>query len=244
MALAPLNCIALRTVRVSDSRNLLSVWTRQHGRLTVAMPAGNTPEARRRRALTVPLAAFDCVADVRPGKDIISVRDLSAAPLSLAVNGSPVKNLTAIFLAELLDLLLKRSEADDRLSDFLFYSLQTLAMIDSTAAIANFHLVFLSRLAWFAGIAPDLSEWHRNAVFDLRDGALRNSLPLHDDYVAGRELTALMALVRADYCSAEHLPFDRAARNRALDLILKYYSLHLASLSSLKSLDVLRTMLE
>ncbi|MBD5233834.1 MAG: hypothetical protein HDS65_06585 [Bacteroidales bacterium] len=244
MALSPLNCIALRTVKVSDSRNLLSVWTRQHGRLTLAMPAGNTPEARRRKALTVPLAVFDCIADVRPGKDIISVRDITAAPLSLAVAGSPVKNLTAMFLAELLDLLLKRSDADERLSDFLFYSLETLALLDGSAAVANFHLVFLFRLAWYAGIAPDLSGWHRHAVFDLREGAMRNSLPLHHDFIAGRELSALMALSRADYSSAARLPFGRSERNRALDFILDYYSMHLTSLSSLKSLDVLRMMLE
>lgn len=34
----------------------------------------------------------------------------------------------------------------------------------------------------------------------------------------------------------------RAERSRILDLILDYYSLHVASLRSLKSLDILRTL--
>ncbi len=37
------DCIALRTTRLSDSRNLLSAWERKLGRLTFAMPSGNTP---------------------------------------------------------------------------------------------------------------------------------------------------------------------------------------------------------
>ncbi|MDE5662357.1 MAG: recombination protein O N-terminal domain-containing protein, partial [Muribaculaceae bacterium] len=47
-----LDCIALRTTKVSDSKNLLSAWTRTHGRLTFSLPAGAGREARRRRALT------------------------------------------------------------------------------------------------------------------------------------------------------------------------------------------------
>ena len=47
----PLECIALRTTRISDSKSLLSVWERTRGRLTFAIPAGASREARRRRAL-------------------------------------------------------------------------------------------------------------------------------------------------------------------------------------------------
>ncbi len=208
------------------------------------MPAGTTAEARRRRALTTPLATFDAVADIRPGREISTVRDLVAAPASLAVCGTPAKQLTAIFLAELLDLLLKRSEPDQRLSDFLFYSLEAFATLTDSAASANFHLVFLYRLSGAAGIAPRLDGWHTGAVFDLREGTLRDSLPMHHDFVAGSELTALMALSRANYRTAALLPFDRAARNKALDVILNYFSMHLTSFPSLKSLEVLRTMLD
>ena len=36
--------------------------------------------------------------------------------------------------------------------------------------------------------------------------------------------------------------FSRRERNEALDLILEYYSLHYTSLTSLRSLDILREL--
>ena len=239
-----LNCIALRTVRLNESKNLLTVWCRQYGRLTLAMPAGASREARRRRALTGPLSTFDCVVDFKPGREIHSVRDISAGHYSLAVESSAPKQLVAMFLAEVLDILLRRTEADGPLSDFLFYSLEVLSALSDPAAVVNFHIVFLYGLSHFAGIAPDLSGWRNGAVFDLREGVFRTTLPLHRDFLSPRESLALIYVSRVSYRTAGRLPFVREERNRALDVILQYYSLHLASMSSLKSLDILRSMLD
>ena len=135
-----LNCIALRTVRLNESKNLLTVWCRQYGRLTLAMPAGASREARRRRALTGPLSTFDCVVDFKPGREIHSVRDISAGHYSLAVESSAPKQLVAMFLAEVLDILLRRTEADGPLSDFLFYSLEVLSALSDHC---NYLCIFL-----------------------------------------------------------------------------------------------------
>ena len=70
-------CIALRTVKVADSRNLLSVWTAGDGRLSFAVAAGHGREAARRRALMSPLATFEAVADIRPQRAIHTLRDVA-----------------------------------------------------------------------------------------------------------------------------------------------------------------------
>ena len=44
-----LECIALRTTRISDSKSLLSVWERTHGRLTLPY----RPARRVRRVAVV-----------------------------------------------------------------------------------------------------------------------------------------------------------------------------------------------
>ncbi len=235
------DCIALRTIRVSDSRALLSAWTRQLGRVTIGMPAGSSREAKRRRALCTPLAVFEAEADVRPGRDIIAVRDLRPAAHSLAIAASPMKSLQALFLAEVLDLLLRRAEADATLSDFLFASLEALAAVDSDA-LPNFHIVLLYRLTHFLGIEPDLEGWHPHAIFDLREARFRNARPLHTDYIEHPATTALMALARADYRSAARLPLDAEGRRTALDAILQYYAHHLTPMPTLRSLDILRGM--
>lgn len=232
-----LHCIALRTVRHSDSKNLLSVWSREHGRISLSMPAGSSREARRRRGLTPPLGLFEGEVDLRPGREIQSMRDLRPMPGSPALEAHPVKGLTAMFLAEFLDLLLRRSEPDEGLSDYLFGSVEVLTALSDAGAIANFHLVFLLGLMRHAGIEPQLGD--TGGIFDLREGCFRPARPLHDDWLENDEGEALRRLARVQYIDAAEAGLDRHMRGRLLAGLLHYYSIHLLPLTSLKSLQVL-----
>lgn len=239
----PLHCIALRTIRLSDSKNFLSAWSRQVGRITISMPAGASREANRRRALTTPMALFECVGDIRPGKDIISVRDLRPMAGSPAMQYSPTKAMIAQFLGEVSDSMLRRTESDERLSDFLFASVMAFSATEGPP-LTNFHLIYLYRLTHFAGIEPRLDGYAPGTVFDLREGALRPTRPLHNDFLSPADTDTLVAIARAGYSTADTLPLDRAARRRAVDNILQYFSLHLSTPTSFKSLSILRDLVE
>ncbi|MDE6121129.1 MAG: DNA repair protein RecO C-terminal domain-containing protein [Muribaculaceae bacterium] len=233
-----LHCIALRTVRHSDSKNLLSAWSRELGRVTFSMPSGAGREARRRRGLTSPLALFEGEADVRPGREILQMRDLRPMAGSLAMDTSPVKGLTALFLAEFLDLIMRRAEPDGALSDFVFASLEYFAEMTDAGALANFHLVFVCRLMHYAGIAPDVTE--DGSFFDMREGRFRTTPPLHAEWLDENETAMLRVLAGARYDTAATVAQERLSRNILLDIMLRYYSIHLMPLTSLKSLEVLR----
>lgn len=235
-----LDCIALRTVKVSDSKNILSAWTRTFGRLSFSIPSGAGREARRRRAICGPLAAFEAECDVRPGRDIHSLRDVRACASSLSLASSPAKSVVAIFLSEVLDLLLRRSEPDEALSDFLFGSAEAFAAISDNSLTASFHIIFLYHLTHYAGIEPDMSGYAPGTVFDLREGVFRATHPLHPDFLTADEAALFASLPAARYDAP--LGIDHTARRRLLNAILKYYGLHLMSLSSLKSLEILRDM--
>jgi len=232
-----LHCLALRTVKVSDSRNLLSVWSREHGRLTFAMPAGKSREATRRRALTMPLSLFEGMSNVNMLRDVQTIRDICAIPSAPLPPGAMP---TALFLTEVLDLLLRRSEPDDALSDYLFDAAATLGTLNGTALIM-FHILFLYRLTIFAGIEPDSETYTRGSVFDMREGIFRLSPPLHPDYIAGMDCR-VMYLLGALRPGSAAIRLNHEGRKRATDLLIRYYTLHHTPLTSLKSLDTLRQL--
>lgn len=206
------------------------------------VPAGAGREARRRRALSAPLATFEGECDIRPGRELLTVRDVRPMAGSLALCADPAKSLAAVFLAEALDLLLRRSERDDTLSDFLFGSLERFASLSSAAATANFHLVFLYLLAGPMGIAPDVAEWREGYVFDMRDGVFRPSAPSHADFLTPAEAAELARIDRLNYRNMHLWCLDHNGRNEILDRLLRYYAIHLAPLTALKSLEVLRSL--
>ncbi|MDE6310404.1 MAG: DNA repair protein RecO C-terminal domain-containing protein [Muribaculaceae bacterium] len=242
-----LHCIALRTVRHSDSRAILTAWSAERGRVAIAMPDGKGREAARRRALTMPLALFECVADLRPGKDILTVRDLRPSPGSPAAAApGPARTMLHLFLAEALDRLLRESSPQPLLGEYLFGSLRRLGRMVRPASLANYHIVFLFRLARFLGVAPDISlpagAEPSHMYFDLRDARFRASLPAHPLFLAGEEAAAVALLGRLDFNNMHLARFSREERARILDAILDYYRLHLTAPGELRTADVLRQL--
>ncbi|MDE7154739.1 MAG: recombination protein O N-terminal domain-containing protein, partial [Muribaculaceae bacterium] len=57
--LRPVKCIILRTVRYNDKSSIVTVYSRELGRMSFVSPAGASREATRRRALLMPLSVID-----------------------------------------------------------------------------------------------------------------------------------------------------------------------------------------
>ncbi len=165
-----LHCIALRTIRHSDKNSILSAWTAEAGRVSFAMPEGSGREARRRKAITMPLGLFEGECDIKPGRDILSIRDVKPSPQALGTVPDPGKTVVAMFLADVLDSVLRQPVPDEHLSLFLFDALSTFSRISNPRAVANFHIVFLYRLMRFLGIQPDIGSWRPGAYFDMKEG--------------------------------------------------------------------------
>lgn len=237
----PLNCIALRMVRHSDRHNILTAYARQTGRIAFLLPAANTPRALSMRALAAPMSRFDCMAQIRPGRDLFNISEMrrrGALP-----SASPVKSAIAMFAADVANALLREPQTDTNLFDFLDgWSAQLVP--SSPDATANMHIAFLMGMMHFMGIEPDWSTYTPGAVFDLSDGIFRPSAPLHRMYLTSGESTAAFALRSLRSRTAHLFRLSRTDRNRILDLILRYYQVHFPSMGSLNSLGVLRTLFD
>lgn len=118
--------LALRTIRHDDRTSILSAWTAERGRVAISMPAGNGREARRRRALTMPLALFEGVAVSRPGRELLQLRDMRPTDVTASLHSHPVKTAMALFLADVLDSVLRSAAPDGRYSEFLFGAVRAL----------------------------------------------------------------------------------------------------------------------
>lgn len=235
-----IDCIALRTVKVSETSDLLTVWSRQYGLLTIAVAAGKSKAVARRKALTTPLARFEAVVTLRPGADIAHLRSLSPAMASLALEQSPVKTSIAIFIGEFLERALRLVTVDESISDYLFVAVDTLAALPAEHTL-NYHISFLAAFAHFVGIAPDFSAYRRGQWLDQRSGIFMTTPPLHSDALPPVDTRLLLAIVRTPLTKSHRLPIDAATRRAALDGILRYYSIHLA-LQAPRSLSILRTL--
>ena len=235
--------LALRTIRHDDRTSILSAWTAERGRVAISMPAGNGREARRRRALTMPLALFEGVAVSRPGRELLQLRDMRPTDVTASLHSHPVKTAMALFLADVLDSVLRSAAPDGRYSEVLFGAVRALDAVDNPHALANFHLWFLRALATMTGIAPDFGSWRPGAVFDMTEGVFRASAPLRGRWLAPDEACAVRMLGRLTLNNIGRVRLSRSDRRLLLDGILDYYALHGAlSGSASRSLEILKTL--
>lgn len=234
-----LNAICLRTIRHSDTQSILTLWTDRAGRVTVSVPAGNSPAARRLRALTQPLGLIETELDIRPTRNIQSIKDVRPISCSTQISADPVKNISALFIADLLETCLRNNEPDKLMTDFIIDSIASLDCMSHTAAL-NFIPYFMLRFTHFLGIEPDWSE--PGDIFDLQEGQFRDSIPLHSDYLIGTNVRALRQLARINHRNLGRYRFTRSERTIILNRLLTYYSIHHRPVNTLPSFAILSTL--
>lgn len=236
-----LRCISLRTVKYDDRRSIVTVWSAERGRMGLIVPAGSSRGACRLRAIMMPMGLFEGEVDIRPGRDLMSIRDVRPLAVLSSMSSSPAKAVVALFLAEVLERILRESAPDRLLSEFIFGAVE---MLDATPprGVDNFPLIFLCKLGEFLGISPDVAEWRPGSYFDMTGGVYRRSAPTSGRWLGPREAATAAILQRLEFSTAARLGIDKPTRRAMLDAILEYYTIHLAPLDSLRSLEVLRTL--
>lgn len=237
--LSSVTCIALRTVKYSDSASIATIWSREFGRMSVSIPSGRGREAQRRRALMMPMCAFEAIADIRPGRDISRIRDIR--PIDAGQIMDPAAAAIAIFLADFLYAALKDSGPDPALTDFLLESSAQLKKAKGNA-LANMHLSFLYKMSIFLGIEPDMGTYAPGKYFDMREARYVTTPPLHNHALDPARGKALRTLSRLNSRTLGLMRLNRTQRNEMLDLLLEYYTLHYARLNALPSLAVVRDL--
>lgn len=238
-----LHAIVLRVVRHSDTRLIVTAYTKEAGRLAFVVADPATPAGRRRRAMLMPMTLVECVGDLRPGRELHRMRDLRLAEPLAEIRMNPTKAAVAMLLADVLAVALRESQPDRLLYDFVASSI--LRLEASSAGVANFHLCFLVRLQALLGIEPDFGGYRSGRMLDMAGGVLVDKAYAglsSTDLLSEEDTLAAVALSRMNWRNMHKFRLTRDQRNAILDVILKYYTLHDVPMMSLRSLATLRQL--
>ena len=108
---------------------------------------------------------------------------------------------------------------------------------------ANFHLVFLLKLARFLGIAPNMESYSDGALFDLTNGHFTpHGLP-SETTMSARDAQLLFLLNGATYETMSHIAMNRQERARMINYLATYYAIHIPKFPTLQSLEILQQVM-
>lgn len=232
--------IVLHSFKYGEQRMIIDMYTRAEGRLSFVAQLPRTQRGRLKKQLFQPMTLLTIETDLRQRRQLQRLSGAAiAVPLPQLLT-HPAKLSMTLFLAEFLYHALKGEQQNEPLFDYVAASLEWLD--GASSHVANFHLVFLMRLARFLGFAPNLEGYTPGAFFDLRASQFCLQPPPHRDLLGPDEADKVQLMMRMDYQTMHLFRLNRHDRQRLLDVVLGYYRLHLPAFPELRSLDVLKEL--
>lgn len=232
--------IVLHAIKFGESRLIVDMFTREVGRVSFAVPIPKTSKGRLKKQYFQPMTLLEVECDVRQRDQLQKLKDARLLAAYASIPFSPEKLALSLFTAEFLCHALRAEQQNEPLFVYLYDSMQWLDMIDT--GFANFHLTFLIRMSRFLGFYPNLDDYVRGCIFDLRTATFSLQVPTHRDFLQPDDAQRIHTLMRMDFPTMHLFRLSRQERNRITEVLLHYYQLHIPQFPELKSLDVLKEL--
>ncbi len=233
--------IVLSVVKYSDTHSVVTLYTPDHGRLPVlARTGGKSPGARALKARLQPLMQIEAAVSIKSGREVQKLGKSALLHITPTLLSHPYKHIISAFIADFLNRLLRDATPDSGLWEYLSGALRAFDAMER--GIANFHIALPASLAYFVGIAPDISGYAPGYVFDMRAGTYLDYNPGHADVLTGDMAKAPIWLSRLNIINCKAIRLSGKERSEILEGLLHYYSIHVPGMENLRSADVLRSL--
>lgn len=238
MAISRICGIVIGLVRHNDKNNVVTLFTRERGRIALlSPPGGGSKSSRMRNARLMTLSVIEADVDFKGSRTLQKLGQFTPHTVWHTIYFDPVKSAVAMFVAEFLNRYLQDAAPDEALWNFVYASIRLLDSMDQ--GVANFHIWFLVRFLEPAGISPDLSNYQNGDRFSMRQGVLVPAESYEKDALDSSQTAFLRKLMRISSVNMHRFRFSGVQRREVLGQLLKYYAHHYPGMMNMKSLDIL-----
>jgi DNA repair protein RecO (recombination protein O) len=234
--------IVLHAVPYNDTYAIIHIYTELFGRTSYLTKLKTGRKKGVSHALFLPLSVLEMDVEHLNTRDIQRIREVKACSLPANISLDPVKNVIALFLAEVLFRTVRMKEPDARLFEYLSDSIRWLELAED--GVANFHMVFLMQLVRCLGVYPNVSTYGPGCFFDMINGVFTSRIPQHCHFLSTEESTVLFRLLKMNYTNMAVFAFSRHERTNIIRAILNYCRLHLSDFPEIRSLSIMQSLFE
>ncbi len=230
--------VVLHTLKYGDSSMVVYLLTDVGGRRTYMVQGVRSRSGRGSKlALFQPMfpVAFEGLESSRQQMD--RFKEVRAGAVLQSLPFDVRKSTIALFMAEVLYRLVRESEPNEALFDFVWESVAALDALDE--GVANFHLWFLAQLSRLLGFFPG-NDYTPGAWFDIREGLYTPVRPTHTQCMSQECSCILHDMLECDVRFLGEIGLNREQRVAFLGDMLVYFGYHLDAISAVQSIPILR----
>lgn len=220
--------VILSYIKFRETSIIVKIYTEEFGLQTYIENGVRSTKSKGKIALFQPLTLVEMVVYFKQGVEIQRISEIKCSTPFFSIPTDIKKSVLGIFVTEILSLTLKEHTENNALFGFLTDALLFLENHDEQ--IENFHLFFMMGLSGFLGFGPETAR-------DIRRQMIENGIVITAD-----EELILKKVLETPF--GANLNIGKNQRMRALDILIDFYRINLDSFTGVKSLSVLKEVLE
>jgi DNA repair protein RecO (recombination protein O) len=230
--------IVLHHIKHTDSGIIVHLYTRELGRQSLLIKGVRNKKSGKHNIHFQPMFILDLEMNYKEIRGLQVMKEFSVSYCPSDIHTNIKKSCVAIFLGEVLNSVLKEESPHEDLFDFIEKSI--IYFDSNITGFANFHIAFLAGLSSYLGFEPSPRTNSDNIYFDMLNGIFVPVPPVHGNYAKPEISCMLAAFFSTSYDTIDKIALNGSVRNEILDLLVRYYSLHLPGLKNIKSLEVMK----
>lgn len=214
--------VVFRFTKYGETSIIVNIFTELFGLQSYIVNGVRSKNGSQKIALFQPLTLLDLVVYHRENANLNRIKEVKCLYPYQTIPMDMRKSAIAIFLNEVINKTVKEESHAQGLCTFMIRSF--IAFDSLTEHAENFHLIFLLRLSRLLGFGA-------HSVIEVLGARMAD--PQTEQW--------LHILLTADY--GDELAITNAQRRELLDHILRFYADHLENMGELRSIQVLREVL-
>lgn len=232
------SAIVISSLKYGDNGLIVKCYTQNSGIESFILKNAFSGKNKKSSIFTT-LNQIKIIYDSKKNSSLNYLKESDTEIYYQSLYSNPIKTTIILFLGEILNSVLQEEEANSAMFEFLNNALN---QFDSkTSAYADFHLWFLLNLTKYLGFYPNFSG--KSEFFDLESGISTN------DYSSGfviqkEELISFSDLIQMNFSELNTSKFNQIQRKKLLEILIRYYELHISDFRRPKSLEVLYSVFE
>ena len=223
--------IVLNFIKYRETSIVTRIYTEDFGLQSYIVNSvrGSNRKGRSKISFFQPLTLLDLVVYYKKTAGLTRISDIRCPEPFQTIPYDIRKSSIALFVTETLNKSLKEEEGNAELFAFVHQSL--LVFDHMKTGYENFHLQFMLKLSRYLGFVPQSAHDFFAQVYEfVGKPAVSEEEPLFGQLLENRY--------------TDHTPVSRAVRQQWLDDLIRFYQLHVANFGEIKSLTVLREVLD
>jgi len=215
--------VVFRFTNYSESSIIVTIFTEVFGLQTYMVNGVRGKSRKSNIALYQPMTLLDLVVYHRENASILRIKEIKCLHPYQSITSDFRKSTIVLFLNEVINKTVKDQSHAQDLCEFLIQSFTYFDLQQTN--VENFHLIFLVRLSQHLGFRP-------SELAELLEG----------NFVLEDEEVVLSKLLTSNY--SDPIQMTNLQRRNILDLLIRFYATHSENFGELKSLSVVRELIQ